>query len=181
MDSLRPLNNINLRINCISVFHIIAIISWLKKKKIKNSKFRPFQVFATLKCLIQPRRWYKMLIHWLEPPSILVFMSSYIWMTIHYLYTVSPVFSSFSFALGEIAEATIRNDMQGRVTFIMYFKWPGGLMPGNTLHTMLQVGSHITAQCLQNYTCSIIITIFTPSHQEGKYRTQFATRGFTLA
>ena len=63
MDSLKPLNGINLRINyCISVFHIIAI-SWLKKKKIKNSKFQPFQVFATLKCLIQPWRWYKMLIH----------------------------------------------------------------------------------------------------------------------
>ena len=65
------------------------------------------------------------------------------------IYTVSPVFSSFRFASGEIAEATIRNDMQGRVTFLMYFKWPGGLMPGNALRTILQVGSHIIAQCLQ--------------------------------
>ena len=57
--------------------------------------------------------------------------------------TVSPhVFSLFSQVSGEIAEATIRNDMQGRVTFIMYFKWPGGLMPGNALRTILQVGSY---------------------------------------
>ena len=39
----------------------------------------------------------------------------------------------------EIAEATISNDNQGRLTFLMYVEMYGGLMPENALKTILKV------------------------------------------
>ena len=62
MDSLKAIKWHKFENQLLYQFFYIIAISWLKKKTIKNSKFQPFQTFATLKCLIQPWRWYKMLI-----------------------------------------------------------------------------------------------------------------------